>query len=148
MFYPIHTANLNAIKAVGRSDLFLKLEIAKKVVGVIALLTTMKISVEAMAYSLLAVSVLSQIINSWPNKELLGYSYYEQLNDIIPTIGLAISMGVIVLQISRIGLSDAVTLTIQIMVGVIYYYFGAKIMHIESLQYLQSIIQNFRKKTA
>src|SRR5699024_6113251 len=66
MFYPIHTANLNAIKALGRSDLFLKLEIAKKIVGLTILLCTMRHGVMAMAYSLLLSSVLSQIINSWP----------------------------------------------------------------------------------
>ena len=57
-FYPIHTANLNAIKAMGRSDLFLKLEIVKKIVGLAAILSTMWISVMAMAYSLLFTSVL------------------------------------------------------------------------------------------
>ena len=50
MFYPIHTENLNAIKAMGRSDLFLKLEILKKIVGIVLLLITMNISVMAMDY--------------------------------------------------------------------------------------------------
>ena len=63
-FYPIHTANLNAIKAMGRSDLFLKLEIIKKTVGIIAILITMWISVQAMAYSFLVTTILNQIINS------------------------------------------------------------------------------------
>ena len=63
-FWPVHTANLNAIKALGRSDLFLKLEIIKKTMGLTAVLITMNISVMAMAYSLLVTSVLSQIINS------------------------------------------------------------------------------------
>ena len=72
MFYPIHTANLNAIKALGRSDIFLKLEIIKKVVGLIALVVTVPISVMAMGYSLLFTSLASQIINSWPNKKLLN----------------------------------------------------------------------------
>ena len=72
MFYPVNTANLNAIKAMGRSDLFLKLEIIKKVVGIISILITFKISVMAMALSLLVTSVLSQIINSWPNKKLMN----------------------------------------------------------------------------
>lgn len=67
MFYPIHTANLNAIKAMGRSDLFLKLEIAKKIVGMILLLSTMWFGVMAMAYSLLVSMITSMIINSWPN---------------------------------------------------------------------------------
>lgn len=77
MFYPIHTANLNAIKAMGRSDLFLKLEIWKKVIGMILLLSTMFISVKAMAYSLLVSALTSMIINSWPNKQLLNYSFLE-----------------------------------------------------------------------
>ena len=70
MFYPIHTANLNAIKAMGRSDLFLKLEIAKKIVGMILLLSTMWFGVMAMAYSLLVSMITSMIINSWPNRQL------------------------------------------------------------------------------
>lgn len=72
MFYPIHTANLNAIKAMGRSDLFLKMEIWKKAVGMVLLLSTMFISVKAMAYSLLISTLASMIINSWPNKKLLN----------------------------------------------------------------------------
>lgn len=64
MFYPIHTANLNAIKAMGRSDYFLKLEIAKKIVGLGLLFSTMWFGVLAMAYSLLVNSVLSQGITA------------------------------------------------------------------------------------
>ena len=71
MFWPVHTANLNAINAMGRSDWFLRLEIIKKIVGLAILLSTMWFGVMAMAYSLLLSSVLSQIINSWPNRKLL-----------------------------------------------------------------------------
>jgi len=73
MFWPVHTANLNAINAMGRSDWFLRLEITKKIMGMTILLSTMWFGVMAMAYSLLLSSVLSQIINSWPNRKLLGY---------------------------------------------------------------------------
>lgn len=93
LFWPIHTANLNAIKAMGRSDLFLKLEIIKKTVGLVLLLFTMRISVMAMAYSLIISGILSQIINSWPSRKLLDYSYFEQLRDIFPSILLALLMG-------------------------------------------------------
>ena len=89
MFWPIHTANLNAIKAMGRSDLFLKLEIIKKIMGLTLLLVTMRISVMAMAYSLIVSGILSQIINSWPNWKLLDYNYIEQLRDILPSIIIA-----------------------------------------------------------
>lgn len=145
MFYPIHTANLNAIKALGRSDLFLGLEIAKKIVGIIALLSTMFISVEAMAYSLLLVSVLSQIINSWPNRKLLNYRYVEQVKDILPCCLLAAAMGVIVKLIELLGLSDIVTICIQIPLGAGIYILGSKIFRIESFSYLLDILILKRK---
>ena len=117
-FYPIHTANLSAINAMGRSDLFLKLEIIKKVVGLAALFATMFISVEAMALSLLATSVLSQIINSWPNKKLLNYRYLDQVKDMLPQIILSLIMGGIVYSVTFIGLNDIWTLLIQVPLGV------------------------------
>lgn len=95
-FYPIHTANLNAIKAIGRSDLYLRLEIIKKVIGLFLLFSTLWISVKALAVSLLISNIISQIVNSWPNRKLLSYSYLEQVRDIVPNIGLAAIMGAVV----------------------------------------------------
>ena len=89
-FYPIHTANLNAIKAMGRSDLFLILEIIKKSVSLILILSSMWFGVLAMALSSLVGSLCSQIINSWPNKKLLNYSYLEQIKDILPSLLIAL----------------------------------------------------------
>ena len=141
MFYPIHTANLNAIKAMGRSDLFLKLEIAKKIVGMILLLSTMWFGVMAMAYSLLVSSVLSQIINSWPNIKLLNYGYLEQLKDIIPSIALAVLMGFCVNLVSLLNLSNIVTLLIQIPLGAVIYIITSELLHLESFNYLMDLIR-------
>ena len=142
MFYPIHTANLNAIKAMGRSDLFLKLEIIKKIVGIILLLITIKISVLAMAYSLLISDVLSQIINAWPNKKLLNYSYLDQLKDILPSIILATAMGAIVYTFNLLNINYIVTLIMQIVVGGIIYIIGAKTLKIDSLDYVLEFIKS------
>lgn len=143
MFYPIHTANLNAIKAMGRSDLFLKLEIAKKVVGLAALFITMNISVMAMAYSLLVTSVLSQIINSWPNWKLLNYRYTDQLKDMLPSIVLAVFMGICVLHFQRLELPDILTLLIQIITGGAIYIMGAKLLKFDSYGYVLSMAKSF-----
>ena len=110
MFWPVHTANLNAINAMGRSDWFLRLEIIKKIMGMTILLSTMWFGVMAMAYSLLLSSVLSQIINSWPNRKLLGYGYLEQVRDFAPGILLAVIMGICVYFISFLHLPTIVTL--------------------------------------
>jgi len=141
MFYPIHTANLNAIKAMGRSDLFLKLEIMKKVVGVIALVSTMWFGVMAMGYSLLFTSVANQIINSWPNRKLLNYRYLDQLKDILPGILLAVFMGVCIYPIQMIGLQDIVTLMIQAILGVAIYIGGSVVLKLDSFQYLWEIVR-------
>ena len=145
-FWPIHTANLNAIKALGRSDLFLKLEIIKKCVGVTALLLTVRISVMAMAYSLLVTSVLSQIINSSPNKKLMNYSYLEQLKDMLPQICLSLGMGTIVYSVKFIELNSLLTLLVQIVVGGMLYVLGSKLFHIDSYEYIKSTIKGLLGK--
>lgn len=146
MFYPIHTANLNAIKAMGRSDYFLKLEIAKKIVGLGLLFSTMWFGVLAMAYSLLVNSVLSQIINSWPNRKLLNYGYLEQLKDILPGIALAVFMGFCVSLIGLLHLSNGITLLIQIPFGAAVYIGMSAILHLESYEYLLDMVRQLLKK--
>lgn len=141
MFYPIHTANLNAINAMGRSDLFLRLEIVKKIVGMTILLSTMWFGVMAMAYSLLVSSVLGQIINSWPNRKLLNYGYLEQLKDILPGILLAFGMGCCVYPVSLLGLSSAVTLVIQVPLGAAIYIGASAVLHLESFEYLMGMVR-------
>ena len=138
MFWPIHTANLNAIKALGRSDLFLKLEIVKKIVGLTILLCTMWHGVMAMAYSLLLSSVLSQIINTWPNRKLLRYHYLNQLADILPALLLACAMGLAVYCIQFLGWGDLPTLCVQVPVGAALYLAGSALLRLDSFLYLRS----------
>lgn len=141
MFFPIHTANLNAINSMGRSDIYLKLEIEKKIMAVVVLLGTMWISVEAMAYSALVTSIASQIINSRPNKKLLDYSYYEQLRDIFPTIILSVFMGICVYPISYLKIPIIFIIIIQIVVGGGIYIMGSLLLQIDSFKYLFDLLK-------
>ena len=140
-FYPVHTANLNAIKALGRSDLFLILEIIKKVVGIVAILLTMNISVMAMAYSLVVTSVLSQVVNSWPNKKLLGYSYLEQLKDIFPHMMITLLMGALVYCVKFVIDADALVLITQVLLGVALYIGLSIVFKNESFCYIKQKIR-------
>lgn len=142
LFWPIHTANLNAIKAMGRSDLFLKLEVIKKFIGMILLLITMNISVMAMAYSLLISGLISQVINSWPNRYLLKYSYIDQIKDILPNIVMALIMGVFVYFINYLNLSVLVSLMVQIILGGIIYLVLSIFTKNDSFIYLINILKN------
>ena len=145
-FFPIHTANLNAIKAMGRSDYFLVLEIVKKLIGLSALFATMFISVEAMAYSLLVTTFINQIINSWPNKKLLGYSYIEQVKDMLPQIGLSLLMGTIVFCVSFVPIADWACLLIQVPLGLLIYIGLSKLFKVDSFTYVIDTIKTFTNK--
>lgn len=142
-FYTIHTANLSAIKAMGRSDIFLKLEIIKKVMGLSVLAGTMFISVKAMALSGIFTSIASQIINSWPNRKLMNYCYRDQLRDMLPQIGLSCLMGGIVYCVGFLGLNDWLTLLIQVPLGAAIYIAGSKLFRIDSFEYVLGIVKGY-----
>lgn len=146
MFWPVHTANLNAIKAMGRSDYFLKLEIIKKVIGLVLLISTMWYGVMAMAYSLLLSSILSQIINSWPNKKLLGYGYLEQVRDFAPGILLAVVMGICVYFVGFLPFAALATLIVQIIVGAAIYIGASALLKLEVFEYLLEMTKSFLRK--
>ena len=135
--YPIHTSNLNAIKAVGRSDMFLKLEIIKKLMNLAILFATMEFGVMAMAYGVLLEGILSQIINAWPNRKLIGYPYLQQFRDIISSVIMAGLMGLAVYAVGFLGLSSGLTLLIQIPLGIAVYAALSLILKPESYKYLK-----------
>ncbi len=145
MFYPVHTANLNAMKAMGRSDLFLKLEIVKKIVGIGILVVSMQFGLMAMAYSLIVETVCGIFLNAWPNRKLIGYNTFRQILDFLPGIMLAAVMSVLVAQIQIFGLPDLLTLVLQVAAGVVIYVGGSVLFRIDSFRYLLDTVKNMRK---
>ena len=142
-FYPINTANLNAIKAMGRSDILLKLEIIKDVFSVAVLLVTMKLGTLIIAYGMLGCSIFSQVVNSWPNRETLKYTYGQQLLDILPNGMLAIIMGMIIWPISFLDWSGGVTLIVQVILGAGIYLILSAFLKTESYTYLFGIVKSY-----
>lgn len=144
--YPINTANLQVIKALGKSDYFLKLEIIKKVIGLFALIVTLPFGVLQMAIGQVLVAILSTFINAFPNRKLLNYNYFEQIKDLFPSLSISIIMFIIVYSFNFINLNMYILLFIQILVGVIIYFGLAYIFKLESLNYMIEILKSFSKK--
>lgn len=140
-FWPIHTANLNAIKAVGRSDIFLKLEIIKKTIGIISIIVSVPFGVMAMALAYMVTAPISAFVNATPNRKLLEYKYREQLNDMLPSMILSLIMFVCVLLVGQIQINTLATLLLQIITGIIVYVVGAVLFRFKSLKYIMSIIK-------
>lgn len=139
--WPIHTANLQAINAMGRSDLFLKLEVIKKIISAAALIVSIWFGPLAIAVSFGFTSIISSFVNSLPNNKLLNYSYCEQLKDILPSVILSLFMGICVFRIGLCNMSDWAALIVQIAAGVIIYIGGSKIFKIEPFEYLLGIVK-------
>lgn len=144
-FYPIQTANLNAIKAIGRSDIYLRLTMIKRIVSMIALLTTMWFGPLVMAMSNIVISIAEQIINSWPNRKLLNYSYHQQILDIMPSVLLSSAMFWIVWSVQLFHLSSILLLIIQVVTGVIVYISGSVIFKMDSFFYVYRLSCDFIK---
>jgi hypothetical protein len=134
---------LQAISAIGRSDIFLKLEILKKTIGLVCLLISIPLGIKAMVVIQLAVSIISAFINSYPNKKLINYSFLEQLKDILPSLLLAVIMCGAVYSVSFLGLSDLLTLVIQLPLGVLIYCGLAYILKFECFRYLINTAKDF-----
>ncbi len=134
--WPIHTANLQAINALGRSDIFLKLEIIKKVIGIIILGVSIPFGIYAIAWGVLISGVISTFINAYPNLKLLNYSYIEQWKDIMPSLGISLVMGAVVYTLNFLNIAVWQILMLQVFVGVVIYIGLAKVFKVESFGYL------------
>lgn len=134
--WPIHTANLQAINALGRSDIFLKLEIIKKLLGVFVLLVSIPFGVYALAISTVVGGVIASFINAYPNSKLLNYSIREQWNDIFPSLLLSIIMGATIYMIHLLQMSPLLTILAQVFAGIVLYIGLAALFRLECFSYL------------
>lgn len=140
---PIHTANLEAIKAMGRSDLFLKMELVKKAYSFTLLLIAMRYSIQMVAVSAVVVSLLSTVVNSFPNWKLLHYSYWEQVKDVVPPLLLSAFMAFVVMSIAPFFSNDMVLLLVQVPLGAAIYVAGSWLLKLESFYYVLNFIRRF-----
>ena len=146
--YPIHTSNLSAINAKGRSDVFLKLEIIKKTYGMAILLVSVLCfdSVMAIAWGGVISSVVSAAVNAHPNKKLIGYGYLEQMRDILPTILISLVMFGAVYAMNLLLLPAALLLVLQAAVGVAVYGGLSLLFQAESMQFLWQTAKKLLKR--
>lgn len=146
-FYPVHSCNLQAINAVGRSDIFLKLEIIKKMIGVASLVIAVFCFDSPIAIAMTGVftTVISCFVNAYPNKALIDYSYAEQMRDILPSMFCALLMCCCVLLINELSLAPAVLLAVQIAVGVGVYAGLSVLFRLAPFKILVAVLLNLRK---
>lgn len=142
LFQPIHTANMQAIKALGRSDIYLKLEIIKKSIEIVMLLIVMWVSVIAIAINMAILTTLFTLINAYPNTKLLGYSLKEQFQDIIPAIGMSIVVFLCAYIVTYLPVNDLFILALQTITGLLVYILLSVMTKNQEFKYIHSLILN------
>lgn len=139
--WPMITINQQPIRALGRSDLILKTELIKRIIGIIMIIITVPISVEAVAIGFFIERIIETVINAIPNKTLLNYGYLEQVKDILPYLILSLIMGLVVSIFNFISMNLVLKLFLQILTGFIFYFGFSIITKNETLFYLYSSLK-------
>ena len=115
--YPLHAINLNMLQVQGRSDLFLKLEIVKKIIAVGPLLLGIFIDIDWMLWSSLATSIIAYFLNARYSGTLIGYPIRAQIKDILPSFGVAAVMAACVWPLALLDLRPIWMLLVQLCAG-------------------------------
>lgn len=150
LFNLLSMANLQALNAIGKADVVLKLEIYKKPPLVLILIITAMISPLAICVGMLIYSLWAFIVNAFPNRKLISYPIKEQLKDVVENVLLSFIMVIVVVLLGRLlPFSDMIIIGIQIIIGIATYILSSILMKNESYLYLKCNLKSYylKKKT-
>lgn len=145
MFYiiqPLQTINWQVIKSLGRADLCLRLELVKKIIGILILISMMNISVIAIAVGFAISGVISAIINMYPNEKLISYSITEQIKDIMPIILCCLLMALGMSFWSERIISSCHLILLQILTGITIYITLSAVFRLQGYTYIVCVLKS------
>lgn len=144
--YPLHAINLNMLKVQGRSDLYLGLEIIKKIIALAPLFVGAFVGIMPMLYVNLLTGLIAYFLNSYYSGKLLGYSSWMQLKDVAPSYGVAFTVALSVYFFKFLPISNWIILPIQIVVGTVVFFVVCKKSHIEEYGEVKTLLSPFINK--
>ncbi len=141
MWFPVHAINLNLLQVKGRSDLFLRLEIIKKIIGVAILFITLPFGLTALCWGMVANSIIALVINTHYTGKLIHLGFFAQMRDLVPILFLSSVMALAVfLTVTFIPMHTGPALAVGILEGIILYAALAKLFHFKELSDLITIL--------
>jgi O-antigen/teichoic acid export membrane protein len=144
--HPLTIANGQAINALGRSDVTLKINLWKKGVGFAILFASLLGNIYTVAWGMVISSAFFLVFNISPNKKLIDYGVLEQIKDILPYLALSGGMFCIVYLWNFVALSPALKLILQVITGIAVYLGSAKLFQMESLYVVIDIAKHYLSK--
>lgn len=148
MFNLVQVGNLQAIKAIGRSDITLLLEIIKKSIyfALIAAFVFFSDSPEVFALSSICCTIVALTVNTQPNRKLLGYRYRYQLADIMPNLIISLLMGAVVWTMGFLPFAPIGLLVLQVAAGAVLYVLLSILTRNENFRYLLEFLLQIVKR--
>jgi O-antigen/teichoic acid export membrane protein len=145
ILYPIHSYNLQILNVKGRSDLFLKLEIIKKILITAVILISFRFGIYGLLYGSVITSILCFFINTHYSGNFLNYTAWQQTKDLFPIILLSLVVGLVVHffdgLLLRISENDFIRLLLGGLIGITLFVFFAFLFKMNSLSELINIIK-------
>lgn len=143
--YPINITNLQAIMAVGKSDIYLKLNIIKKVIGIICVIVSLPFGVEIFAASEIIAGITAVTTNITANNKLLGYTGWDLWNDISKSLIFSLIMAGSIIALDhcmgRWISSYLIKMVIEIVVGCLIYVGSSYLTHSKEFMYIMGILK-------
>lgn len=141
MLYPLHAFNLDILLVKGRSDLFLQIEIIKKILTVPTIIVGVVFGIKIMIMAMFINSCIAYFLNSYWSGRMINYGMREQVVDILPSFLIALLMGIVVYSLGHLlQLSSMGKLSIQITVGALIAICVAKLIRLDAFMELQEIV--------
>lgn len=147
MLYPLHAINLNMLQVQGRSDIYLKLEIMKKGVAVIPVLLGIFVNIYWMLAGCVITDIFAFYLNAHYSGPFINYGFMDQIKDILPSLGIALAMALLVFCLSFLPISPFILLPLQIVAGALMTIFLCEKMKLEEYEELKEIAKSFLQKT-
>ena len=141
--YPLHAINLNMLQIQGRSDLFLGLEILKKILGVGPLCVGVFVGILPMLYTDILAGVIAYFLNSYYSGKFLGYSSWMQIKDFSPSYGIAIFIAIPVFLMKYLPFTNWVILPLQILLGLSLFLLICYISKIEEYNEIKNLLKTY-----
>ena len=141
MWYPVHAINLNLLQVKGRSDLFLRLEVIKKVIGIVVLFITIPLGVVAMCIGMIFSSFFALIVNTHYTGKLINVGFIKQMGDLFPILANSLTMGGLVWWITQFIKLNEMRLFLGGVIGIIYYFLVAYITHSAELKEILLLVK-------
>ena len=144
--YPLHALNLNMLQVQGRSDLFLGLEIIKKIIGIAPLAVCIFYGIMPMLYVSILISIISYFLNSYYSGKLIGYSSWMQIKDVAPSYGVATLIALSIYFLKYLPISNWIILPLQVVVGVLVFLTLSNLLKMKEYKELLGIVNPYLKK--